>query len=191
MKNLILIRHSITEGNERRMYYGKTDLPLTEGGRFLCSERKVEISLPEGTLFGITGLLRTEETLRLLFGDVPFSVFPGFREMDMGVFEMRTYDMLKDTEAYQHWLSDTSGEYRIPGGESNRLFFSRVDRELENVLRRSFDSLCIVCHGGVISRIMNVCFPENPKSFYDWIPRPCRGYSLRFENNRPVGWTEI
>ena len=29
---LTLIRHGLTEGNLKRLYYGSTDLPLTEAG---------------------------------------------------------------------------------------------------------------------------------------------------------------
>ena len=36
MNTLYMIRHSLTEGNERRLYYGATDLPLSENGRTLC-----------------------------------------------------------------------------------------------------------------------------------------------------------
>ena len=33
VSKIYLIRHGITEGNEKRWYYGGADLPLTEGGR--------------------------------------------------------------------------------------------------------------------------------------------------------------
>lgn len=33
VSKIYLIRHGITEGNEKRWYYGGADLPLTEGGK--------------------------------------------------------------------------------------------------------------------------------------------------------------
>ena len=47
---------------------------------------------------------RTNETLRILFGDVPYEEDPRFRELDFGIFEMRSYEELKDTSEYQTWL---------------------------------------------------------------------------------------
>ena len=34
---IVLIRHGITTGNVQKLYYGKTDLPLSEAGRALCA----------------------------------------------------------------------------------------------------------------------------------------------------------
>ena len=36
MRRLVLIRHGRTEGSDRRLYYGETDLPLTPEGIVLA-----------------------------------------------------------------------------------------------------------------------------------------------------------
>ena len=99
MSALYLIRHSLTEGNERRLYYGATDLPLTEAGRALCRSLRGSYDLPDGVAFATSGMLRAEETLELLFGDVPHERFPDLREAEMGIFEMKSYD-----ESGSGWL---------------------------------------------------------------------------------------
>ena len=38
----------------------------------------------------------TNETLKVLFGDVPFAEDPRFREIDFGAFEMHSYEELKE-----------------------------------------------------------------------------------------------
>jgi hypothetical protein len=42
MRALYLMRHSLTEANERHLYSGSTDLPLTERGRQIARERREE-----------------------------------------------------------------------------------------------------------------------------------------------------
>ena len=89
MKRLILIRHSLTTGNERRWYYGSADLPLSDAGRALCKDKRGQLPVSQSAQFATTGMLRTEQTLQLLFGDVPHAVFPSLREMALGRFECR------------------------------------------------------------------------------------------------------
>ena len=38
MRTLYLLRHSLTEANERRLYCGWTDLPLSPAGRALAEK---------------------------------------------------------------------------------------------------------------------------------------------------------
>ena len=93
-----LIRHGKTEANEKHLYCGSTDLPLSEGGRKELSQLHYEI---KNARFLTSGMKRTNETLKILFGDVPYEEDPRFREVDFGVFEMHSYEELKDNSAYQ------------------------------------------------------------------------------------------
>ena len=97
--SIYLIRHGKTLANEEHRYCGSTDLPLSEGGR--AELNALTYRLPEGLRFVTSGMLRTEQTLQALFGDVPHSQDPRFREVDFGDFEMGTYEELKGTPAYQ------------------------------------------------------------------------------------------
>ena len=55
--------------------------------------------------FLTSGMKRTNETLHILFGDVPYEEDPRFREVDFGIFEMRGYEELRNTPEYQAWLT--------------------------------------------------------------------------------------
>lgn len=191
MKRIYWIRHGITEGIEKRWYYGSTDMPLTEAGRAMCALERAKWSLPEETVYVTSGMLRTEQTLEGLFGPQPHRAIPELREMNVGDFECKTYDELKDVPAYQAWLSDATGETRIPGGESNREFRERVARGLNALLADPAEEIAVVCHGGVISATMLSLFPEARSSFYDWSVKPCHGYKTYFENGRPVRFEEF
>ncbi len=191
MKTLSMIRHSITKANERRLYYGSTDLPLSESGRDLCRTMHRSFELADDMIFATSGMLRTEETLQLIFGDVPHEILPELREMDFGEFEMHAYDELKDNPSYQAWLSDASGTFRIHGGESNMQVAERVTRCIDTHINRRHGSLIIVRHSGIIAHVMVHCFPNSGKSYYDWIPAACRGYAIEFEDGRPSSYRSI
>ena len=85
MNALYLIRHSLTVANERRLYGGCTDIPLTDAGREIAVNRRG--TLPECDIYISSGMRRADETLRLLTGRAPDLVLAGLREMDFGLFE--------------------------------------------------------------------------------------------------------
>ena len=168
---IYLIRHGKTEANERHLYCGSTDIPLSKAG----IEELRNIHYPiENVCFLTSGMKRTDETLRILFGDVPYKVDPRFREMDFGIFEMQNYAQLKDTSAYQSWLTGDNEENIPPQGESGRQMRKRVLEAFAEIR----EDTCIVTHGGVIAAIMAHLFPEEHKNRYQWQPKPGGGYVI-------------
>ena len=71
MKTLVLIRHGLTEGNVRRWYYGALDIPLCPEGEAALKKAAAAGLYPpvNGRRIVTSGLLRTEQTLRLLYGE--------------------------------------------------------------------------------------------------------------------------
>ena len=53
---LTLIRHGLTEGNLKRLYYGSTDLPLTEAG--IAALRTNPPAAPEAQDYYTSGMRR-------------------------------------------------------------------------------------------------------------------------------------
>ena len=186
-----MIRHSLTEGNLRRLYYGSTDLPLAPEGHELCRRLQDSFALPDDVAFAVTPYIRTHETLKDIFGDVPYEVIDDMREMSMGKFEMHSYDELKDDPDYQAWITDQTGQIVIPGGESNLSFARRVTGCIRKLAREREGSLFVVCHGGTISSAMFTFFPNDRETFYDWIVQACKGYVIFFENGEPVSWKPV
>lgn len=186
---LHLIRHGDTEATDRRLYYGKTDLPLTqEGCERLREEREAgTYPKPEGLKIYTSGMLRTEQTLEVLYGDVPHEALPELREMDFGEFEMCSYEELKDKPEYIQWITGDNNANLCPGGESGKLHAKRVLGELDRLIALGEDCLLIV-HGGVISCILEHLFPEEGKNRYDWQPKPGEGYTLEFSQNGVCWW---
>lgn len=175
MSSIYLIRHGMTEANLRHLYCGSTDLPLSDAG----AKALADLSSPiHANRYVTSGMKRTNQTLSLLLGDVPFTEDPQLREVDFGVFEMHSYDELKDREDYQLWLSGCNDENTPPGGESGAHMTRRVMEAFRRYAALDED-VVLVTHGGVIAAIMAQLFPEDGKNRYQWQP-PCgHGYLLR------------
>lgn len=191
MKTIYLLRHSITEGVERRLYYGATDLPLVEAGWKMCESFRGKFDLPDDITFATTGMRRTRETLKGIFGDVPFEEFPDLREMNVGVLEMHSYEELKDDPNYLGWIFDETGDFRIPNGETKNEMSNRISSCLRMLASRPGADLFVVCHGGTICHAMSYFFPNEGKTFYDWSPKPCEGYAITFDDGKAVAWKKI
>ena len=173
MSKLYLIRHGKTQANLEHRYCGSTDLPLSPQGIEELQNLHYDIS---GVRFLTSGMLRTEETLQLLFGPVPHEALPEFREVDFGVFEMGTYEELKEDPAYQNWITGDNMANIPPQGESGNQMCARVLAALPELQK---EDTVLITHGGVIAAIMAHLFPEENKSRYQWQPSPGRGYLIQ------------
>ncbi len=185
---IYLIRHGETEANRKHIYCGSTNLSLSEAGvekllaKGLGIRRKVLGYSSGDVSFVTSGMKRTEQTLKLIFGNVPHHVEERFREIDFGIFEMQSYHDLKDTPEYQEWLSGDNEKNVCPGGESGQQMEARV-MEAFNEWRSVTSDLVIVTHGGVIAAIMTDLFPEENRTRFDWQPAPGCGYKLNIKSN--------
>lgn len=174
MTPIYLIRHGKTEANLRHLYCGSTDLPLAPAG--VAELKALHYCLPPAR-FLTSGMTRTEETLRLLFGAVPHEIRPVFREIDFGAFEMHSYEQLKDDPAYIAWITGDNEKNTPPGGESGAAMTARVTAGFESLLAENVPTV-LITHGGVIAAIMEHAFPHEKKSRYQWQPEPGHGYEI-------------
>ncbi len=176
---LHLIRHGKTLANQDGLYCGKTDLPLTEEGLQAVKDLAAQGIYPslKGLDVYTSGLARTRQTLEAIYGPVDHKILPGFQEMDFGLFEMKSYEQLKNNPAYLAWIEDETGRLACPEGESSSDFIQRVNSSFEK-LKSKKSSALLICHGGVIARLMEQIFPQEGRHFYRWQPRPGLGYSI-------------
>ena len=179
MSTVYLIRHGSTEANRQHLYCGSTDLPLSPEGREALGRVKYE--LPQAALI-TSGMLRAEQTLSILFGQVPHRADPRFREMDFGAFEMRGYESLKNDPAYIAWITGDNEANLTPGGESGNLMRRRV----LDAFREITGDAVIITHGGPIAAIMESLFPGEGKNRYQWQPAPGHGYKISEGSYAPI-----
>ena len=191
MRALFLLRHGMTEANERRIYCGRTDLPLSDDGRAMAREIAVQRPLPACELYVTSGMARANETLQILTGRKPDRVLTAFSEMDFGRFEMLGYETLRHDPDYQRWIDDTDGVVPCPGGESTGAFRQRVRSGGAELLEMQWQTALVVCHGGVIVNLMQGWFPLEARGFYDWQPSACRGWRVLFDHGLPIRFEPI
>ena len=183
---ILLLRHGRTKANEEHLYCGSTDLPLSAEGRAVLAQKRGAYGR-NWESFYTSGLIRTRETLELLFGEPAATAVktePDFREMDFGVFEGKSYAMLRDDPAYQEWISGDNERNICPGGESGEQMRRRVLRALDRILHDDpAERIVIVTHGGPIAVIMQQLFPGQGLNRYEWQPECGEGYLLKISGN--------
>ncbi len=176
---LYLLRHGRTEGNVRKLYYGWTEVPLLPEGRAQLAARPKP---PKVAAYYTSGMIRTEETLRIVCGDVPHTAIPALREMNFGEFEMHSYEELKDVPSFRRWCEGDNQKNRCPGGESGEEFVARAMQGLQPILDAGEDAL-VVTHGGVIAEALAKWFGGTR---YDWMPLPGTGYCVEVVDGKPL-----
>jgi broad specificity phosphatase PhoE len=190
MRNRIhLIRHGFTEGTRDKLLYGKSDIPLLPEGAAALKELAATgiYPDPDGCALFSSGMLRAVESLEAIYGACAHTHMAELREFDCGIFEMRPYTELSQSEAYKAWIADKNGETSAPGGESFAAFRRRVTAGVARLLARyrngdaALDSI-VVCHGGVISMLMDHLFPGVHDNPFKWTPDPGHGYSVTIDN---------
>lgn len=166
-----LIRHGRSEANKSNLYCGISDSPLSDVGKEELRSIHYDI---KNVRFITSGMKRTDETLKILFGDVPYEIEPRFREVDFGIFEMQSYAQLKDRADYQAWLEGDNEANVPPQGESGNQMKARVLQALSEIT----EDTCIITHGGVIAAIMEYLFPGEDKNRYQWQAQNGHGYVI-------------
>ncbi|USK85061.1 histidine phosphatase family protein [Peribacillus asahii] len=171
---ITLLRHGLTEANERKAYLGWTDSPLSEGGKadiqalagcFDTYEHIISSDLP-----------RCVTTAQLLFPTASIISDSAFREMNWGLWEGKTYEQLKEDSYYQTWLENPM-KADVPEGESYPVFSERIREGWRNLNIGKVENIVIMTHGGVVRELLARYAPEE-KSFWDWQIPHAGGYEL-------------
>ena len=186
---LTLIRHGITEGTLKKLYYGSTDLPLLPEGAARLEELKAMGGYPLAKRYFTSGMLRTEQTLAVLYGNVEHDSLPGLREIDFGDFEMKTYEELCSDPSYLAWITGNNEANVCPGGESGVIVTDRALAALAPVIASGEDAV-VITHGGVIGGVLAKWFPGG-SGRYEFTPEPGRGFTVEFKGGAPVAVTKI
>ena len=188
-----IIRHGSTLANEKKLYCGQTDLPLSRKGIDEINQyKKMGIYPKTPDLFFVSNLTRTKETLSLIYGSVDGVPLPQFAEFNFGEFEMKSYEELKEQPEYQAWAYDEAGLTPCPDGECKAQFTQRVLEGFEVLTRKATgaNEIFVVSHGGVIVSIMEYLFSD-AFHFYQWLPKTGRGYTLIRSINKGYKYKKI
>ena len=178
---LIIVRHSITQGNLEKRFIGTLDVPLIPQGEELA--RRVGPTLPRVEHIYRSPLQRCRQTAELLWPGVEMTVVDELRESDFGPFEGKNHEELKDDPLYQAWLGmgDRPDFADMPVGESAREVTDRVSRGLAKVAAdgagRGFERVGVVSHGGALMSLLTK-YGRPERDYYAWMCPNCGGFRM-------------
>lgn len=184
-----MIRHGKTIANEKKLYSGFTDLPLSREGQLHLVNLKGKLNYPQGDIYITSGLKRTTETLNILYGKKPDIEIEEFKEINFGDYEMHGYLELLGNEGFRSWIKNFPNE-PCPNGECILDLKNRVKIGIKKLEDLNIDTVVMISHGGVIAAIMEE-FCDDKKFFYLWTPKNGRGYSILFEDSKIIEYKDI
>lgn len=177
-----LLRHGLTEANERKEYLGWSDSPLTDRAR-KGLERDRRLYRNSSRVYS-SDLGRCLETAGILFPHAECIPNKLYREMNFGKWEGRTYRQLADDPHYRLFL-EAPFEADIPSGEGYPAFSARIIKAWGELCKDSDvkpgAEIAIITHGGVIRELLHRITP-NPGSYWEWNIRHGAGFRLEWEN---------
>lgn len=149
---IYLIRHGEVEGDGTPRYNGHADVSLTERGRTQYVQIRERLADRGITACYTSDLNRCRWGADLLgagFGIEPV-VEPGLRELDIGVWEGKTWAELMEVypDEWRKRLADVVN-YRVPGGENLLDLQGRIMPVIDRIVaRHRGEEVLVVAHGG-------------------------------------------
>ena len=154
---LYLVRHGQSVGNERQLFFGRSDHPLTELGKVQAHEAADKLREVRFTRCVSSDLIRAWDTALICVEGrgVEVEPAPALREQDLGELEDLTFDRARERcgESFERLLADWA-RVDPPGGESVAHMKRRVGACVDGIVRRGEDTL-IVAHNGSLSLILS------------------------------------
>ncbi len=175
-----LLRHGLTAANEKGIYIGRTDWPLSPEGLARLLKMKESGVYPGAVRFFTSPLLRCRQTLEVLYPGCRQEIVPELAECNFGDWEGKAVSELKYNDAFISWVSGKLAQ--IPGGENVEDFQKRIKTGFEDIVKRIMstgDTEAVVCtHGAVVMYLMaEYALPKIPMQ--DWAGPDGGGFTLR------------
>lgn len=155
-----LLRHGTTEANEKNIYIGRTDLPLSDKGASELCAKMDEFEYPSVHRVYSSPLKRCTETAEIIFPSTEMCTVDDLRELDMGEFENKSVTELINRDDYKKWL-EGGKDNRPPKGESLEELTARTYKALHEIIMDMMNDgithSAVITHGGIISNMLS-CF---------------------------------
>ena len=149
---LILVRHGETDGNAKRQYIGRTDLPLNEAGRLQAQALAQTLAGRRVDRVLHSPSRRAEETAAFLLEgrELQAMAEPRWAELDFGAWEALTYEEIERRDRDRLWAwYDDPWQVAPPGGETLRALDARLGAWLAS-MEEEAGTVLVVTHGGPI-----------------------------------------
>ena len=154
---IYLVRHGQSTGNDKKLFFGASDHPLTDLGREQARDARDKLRDVTFTRCLSSDLSRAWETARICLEgrDVTAEPTSDLREQDMGGLEDLTWEQAHERygDLPMQLLHDWFGIAPPDGGESVQTMLVRVSRCVDEVIARGEDTL-LVAHNGSLSLLL-------------------------------------
>ena len=153
---LYLVRHGQSVGNEKQLFFGTSDHPLTELGREQARQAADKLREVSFTRCVSSDLSRAWDTALICAEGrgVPVERDPALREQDMGALEDLTWAQAEKLcgGLVGHLLADWF-HTTPPAGESPAHMLERVGACVDGIAARGEDTL-VAAHNGSLSLVL-------------------------------------
>lgn len=164
ISRFILVRHGETAGNKDGLFYGSTDLPLTEHGHRQASAVAAYLRDIQIDTILISELQRARQTAEYIRAPEThhYHCDPRLNEMHFGEWEMQHYSEIaaRYPADWETWMKDWL--HAAPtGGEPFPQFAARVQAVADELRREASETPAtrlIVAHKGVLGLIITRWF---------------------------------
>ncbi|HVD25809.1 MAG TPA: histidine phosphatase family protein [Gaiellaceae bacterium] len=180
MGELVLVRHGETEWTRDGRHTGRTDVPVTDGGRRQAKALGRALRGHEYALVLTSPLSRADETARLAgFGDRA-RPRDELLEWDYGEYEGRkTAEIREERPGWTLWRDG------VPGGETADEVRERVDRLLQE-LRDVDGDVLLFAHGHLLRVLAARWIGLEPAAGAHFALDPATVSVLGYEREKPV-----
>ncbi len=166
LERILLVRHGQTDWNVDGRWQGALPIELNQAGwaqaRALASHlRERPISMIYSS--DLPRALQTATAVCEIFGLQP-KQDERWREFNLGIFQGLTREQIQMTYP-DEWrqFRENYWEYVVPGGESRRLFQSRLYAAWREIVSSTDDAeVVVVTHGGSIKLLLMKLFEGRP-----------------------------
>lgn len=170
MTMLYLVRHGETAYNQKGVYYGWTDCPLSSTG---VSQAHRLGEVLEGIDFQAvvsSPLIRARDTASLVGRRIPDEIVfdERLKELNFGSWEGMHYREIKTLyqDEWEMWTNDWQN-FVIPGGESFLEMYRRVESVLEWLLKEYPEkSVLVVSHHSCLRVIMSLLLKMDSAAYW-------------------------
>ena len=191
MTKLIIVRHAETEGNVQQVWQGSYDAPLTERGLMQVEQTALRVAdlIPAHPIdhFYVSPLPRARSTAAAIAAAIRQepAINDGLREFDLGDWEGRTFQDLRETEdLWNRWQADPT--FAPPNGESPMSFGTRVNQVFSSLAdRHPAETLLVVSHGAVIANLLANWLGDGPQDWRNWEAHNC---AISIIESSPQSW---
>ncbi len=151
---LIFVRHGYSEANEKNIFAGITDVPLTETGKQQAVLTAKFLSRYAIDVLYSSDLKRAMQTAQPIAEQTGLPIIPNeqLREMDLGLWEELPFEAVIQNypKEYELWMRDVDNAV-VPGGESVPLLRERITKAVDEIAKKHRGkTVCIVTHAEAI-----------------------------------------